>query len=139
MGRSAAALLVLAACGSSAPPAGPAFTGLVRVSTESPFPESCANVPGGGTLYRNAEVEPQLAINPKDPRNLVAVWQQDRWSNGGSKGTVTAASFDAGQTWSPVLIPFTVCAGGAFERGSDPWVTFAPDGTVHQIAYTFDQ
>lgn len=139
MARAALALLLVAACGkgSGAGP-GPQFTGLVRVSGESPFPERCANVPGGGVLYHNAEVEPQLAVNPGDPRNLVAVWQQDRWSNGGAKGIVTAVSFDAGQTWSQVLVPYTQCANGARERASDPWVSFAPDGTVHQIAYGFD-
>lgn len=140
MARAVLALLMVAACGpATGPGPGPQFTGLVRVSGESPFPESCANVPGeGGILYRNAEVEPQLAVNPGDPRNLVAVWQQDRWSNGGAKGIVTAVSFDAGQTWSQALVPYTQCANGARERASDPWVSFGPDGTAHQIAYGFD-
>src|SRR5207244_2615562 len=39
---------------------------------------------------------------------------------------------------------FTRCAGGtprnhgAYERGSDPWVTFSPDGVAYQVALTFD-
>jgi hypothetical protein len=37
-------------------------------------------------------------------------------------------------------VPFTVCAGGNagnggdWDRASDPWVSFAPDGTAHQSA-----
>ena len=141
MGRTFLAIVLLFGCGrGGGGGGGPQFTGLVAVSGLSPFPEGCATVPGrGGVLYRNAEVEPQLAVNPTDPSNLVAVWQQDRWSNGGSRGIVTAFSTAGGQSWSRVLVPFTTCAGGDFERASDPWVTFARDGTVHQIAYGFDQ
>src|SRR5262245_44423213 len=59
-----------------------------------------------GTLFPNAEVEPFLAVNPTNPSNLVAVWQQDRWAGllvgGGSRGNVIGASFDGGATWSIV-------------------------------------
>src|SRR5437868_6397480 len=137
-GRSAAVvLLLLCACGKNG--TGP-FAGLVQVSAPSPYPAGCANVGGAnGVNYPDAEVEPQLAINPANPRNLLAVWQQDRWSNGGAKGIVSAASFDAGHTWSRTSAAFTICAGGDFERGSDPWASFSPDGTAWQIALTFDQ
>jgi hypothetical protein len=41
------------------------------------------------------------------------------------------------------MAAFSRCAGGTpanggdYERASDPWVTFAPDGTAHQIAIAF--
>src|SRR5205823_3625560 len=82
---------------------------------------------------------PSLAINPVNPHNLIAVWQQYRWSNGGARGVIAAASFDSGHTWTRTTPPFTRCVGGSFERASDPWISFAPDGTAHQIVYTFDQ
>lgn len=118
----------------------PSFVGLVQVSAGSPFPSGCGGPAGpNGVLYLDAEVEPQIAINPANPQNLIAVWQQDRWSNGGARGIVSAASFDAGHSWTHVVVPFTQCAGGTFERGSDPWVSFAPDGTAYQMALTFDE
>ena len=36
--------------------------------------------------YLNSEVEPWLDVNPTNVANLVGVWQQDRWSNGGARG-----------------------------------------------------
>jgi hypothetical protein len=114
---------------------------LVRASGASPFTPECNGAPQTGTVYRNAEVEPWVDSNPGDPRNLVAVWQQDRWSNGGAQGILTAYSTNAGRSWRrPTPPPFSRCAGGNaanggdYERASDPWVSIGPDGTAHQIA-----
>ena len=80
---------------------------------------------------------------PTNPANIVGVWQQDRWSNGGSRGLLTGYSFDGGRTWARTAAPFSRCAGGNaanggdYERASDPWVTFAPDGTAYQISLSF--
>jgi hypothetical protein len=114
---------------------------LSRITGPSPFAASCGGGAAGGTLYRNAEVEPWVSSNPADPSNLVAVWQQDRWSNGGSQGTLTGVSFNRGRTWRrPTPPTFSRCTGGTganggdYARSSDPWVSFGPDGTAHQIA-----
>jgi hypothetical protein len=114
---------------------------LVRVSGDSPFAAGCNGAPQTGTVFRNAEVEPWVSVNPEDRHNLVAVWQQDRWSNGGAQGNLTGVSFDRGDSWQrPTPPPFSRCAGGNaanggdYERVSDPWVSFGPDGTAHQIA-----
>ena len=110
----------------------------VKVTDASPYPPSCSSPTG--TLYAGTEVEPYVAINPRDPGHLVGVWQQDRWSNGGARGLGTGVSFNGGRTWTRSAVPFTVCAGGNagnggdWDRASDPWVTFAPDGTAHQVA-----
>lgn len=107
-------------------------------SGPSPLPPGCGG--SGGTNYENAEVEPHLAVNPLDPDHLVASWQQDRWSNGSARGVVTAVSFDGGRTWSRTPMPFSRCGGGTaanggnFERATDPWVAFGPDGTVFSMA-----
>ena len=122
----------------------PAVTTIqVRVTSTSPFAPGCDGVPPVGTLYTNAEVEPMLAINPRNPANVVGVWQQDRWSNGGSEGLRTGASFDGGQTWSFGMPAFSHCTGGNaanggdYPRSSDPWVSFGPDGRAYQVAIAF--
>src|SRR3989440_4485618 len=116
------------------------FAGLSRVSGQSPWPASCVPAGQTGTNFFNAEVEPFVAVDPTDPNHLVGAWQQDRWSNGGSNGLGTAASFDRGATWTTGFAAFTVCSGGTaaqhgdYERASDPWVTFRAHGTPHPIA-----
>lgn len=112
---------------------------LRRISAATPFSSVCSTAPFSGTVSLNAEVEPWLAINPLNPRNLIGVWQQDRWSNGGASGLVTAASLDAGLSWSLTSVPFSQCSGGDYERATDPWVSFSPNGTAYQIGYSFNQ
>jgi hypothetical protein len=135
-----AALLVLTAVLSVTAAATAAVDPLSRVTGPTPFAVGCAG-PQEGTLYRNGEVEPFVDVNPAHPRNLIGVWQQDRWSNGGANGLLTGVSFDGGQSWSrPTPPPFSRCAGGNasnggdYARASDPWVSFSPNGDAHQIA-----
>ena len=125
--------------GMCAPALAPTAT-LAAASGRSPFTEGCDGAASSGTVYAGAEVEPMLAVNPANPDNLVGVWQQDRWSNGSARGLVTGASLDGGRTWTLAAAAFSRCTGGDatnggdYERASDPWVTFAPDGTAWQIA-----
>jgi hypothetical protein len=128
----------------AATPAG--ATRPTQVSGSSPIAGCDRDGVQRGRLFPNAEVEPYVALNPTDPDNLVAVWQQDRYSNGGSQGIVTASSTDGGLTWrlnartrSSVCTGGTRAAGGDFQRASDPWVTFSPDGTAHLMTLSFDQ
>ncbi len=109
----------------------------VRVTAATPFTANCLTVPAGATAYVNSEVEPHLAIDATNPNHLVAGWQQDRMSDGGARGLMTAVSVDGGTTWSPPQAsPFSRCAGGTFERVSDPWV--ASHGTTTlQIGIAF--
>lgn len=114
---------------------------LSLVTGPSPFKADCNGAPQTGTLYPNSEVEPHLAVNPTDKNNLIAAWQQDRWSTGGAQGQLTAYSKDGGETWRhPKSPPFGRCQGGGpgnggdYERVTDPWVTFGPNGAAYQIA-----
>ena len=115
----------------------------VRVTGLSPFPAGCDAAPVTGALFTNAEVEPMAAVNPANPDNLIGVWQQDRWSDGGAVGLRTGVSFDGGRSWSLTQAPFTRCTGGTaanggnYPRASDPWVSITPGGTAHQIAIAF--
>src|SRR5439155_11247737 len=114
-----------------------------RVSSVSPFAPGCDGVPASGTLYINAEVEPMISLNPHNPNHLVGVWQQDRWSTGGARGLLSGVSLDGGRTWATRMAAFSRCTGGTaanggdYPRASDPWVSFGPDGTVHQISIFF--
>ena len=113
------------------------------VSAASTFTAGCSGVASNGTLFVNAEVEPHIAINPTNPLNLIASWQQDRWSDGGSLGVATGVSFDGGTTWTTRAMPASRCGGGNagnagdFERATDPWVTFSPNGTAYQMSLGF--
>src|SRR5512132_203545 len=78
------ALLLSATSGVSAARAvvGP----LSLMSGPTPFSPGCEVTSQMGTNYPNAEVEPWVEANPLNSRNLIAVWQQDRWSTGGAHG-----------------------------------------------------
>jgi hypothetical protein len=126
----------------TASPAMAATTAPVAVSGVISFGAGCNGpAPQPGTLFLKGEVEPFVATNRANPANLAAVWQQDRWSNGGAQGLLTGVSVDGGQTWAPAASPpWTRCAGGTpanggdYERASDPWVSFGPTGTAYQMA-----
>lgn len=109
---------------------------------QSPFAAACSGS-STGVSYAGAEVEPSIAKHPTNARHMVAAWQQDRWSNGGSQGVASAASFDGGLTWQSSIATFSRCSGGNaansgdYERATDPWVTIGSDGTVYQMALSF--
>jgi BNR repeat protein len=82
--------------------------------------------------YLNAEVEPQVAVDPTDSDHQIGVWQQDRWTDGGNNGEVSAYTTGAG--WTDVPQPFSACyhasgfsgAYANYQRSSDPWVSIGP-------------
>lgn len=116
-----------------------ANSSLTLVSGPSPY-ANCSISGQPGTNYLNAEVEPWVTINPTNPSNIIGVWQQDRWSNGGSRGLVAGSSFNGGKSWKETPLPFSACAPGglSYQRASDPWVSFGPDGTAYASALSFD-
>lgn len=108
---------------------------------------ACQQAPGQtGTNYPGTQVEPWLAVNPANPQNKIAIWQQDRWSDGGANALVSAYTTDGGLSWNEDLAhqpAFTNCTGGTgdtggYTRASDPWVTFGPDGTAWAMALQAD-
>jgi hypothetical protein len=110
-------------------------------SVGSPYAGCLAKQPAQtGRNYLDAEVEPQIAVNPKNPKNIIGQWHQDRWSNGGARGIAGAFTKDGGQNWTDTTVPYSDCAPGglAYERASDPWVSFGHDGTAYSSALSFD-
>src|SRR5438094_9049782 len=110
------AAFVIAAIG-AVPAAGFTSSRPIDVSGLSPF--AACTVGGPGTNFPKSEVEPFLAVNPANPANLVGVFQQDRWSNGGAHGLVAATSHDGGATWSESFAHFSTCSGGTAANGAD--------------------
>ena len=123
------------------------------VSGPSPFAVGCEGVRQTGTVFRSAEVEPWVDVNLADANNLVGNWQQDRWSNGGASGNLSAYSLDGGTSWTIPPISsapdtgqakFSRCTGGNaanggdFERATDPWVSFSPNGVAQQVALSIN-
>lgn len=145
----AGAALALAAVPSSPAVAAPFTLGPVSVASGmSPFAPGCGG-PGEASPsslnYLNAEVETHVAVNPTNPANVVAFWQQDRWNDGGAHGNLAGYSTDGGMTWGRSAPRFSRCAGGAglgnagdYERATDPWLSFSPNGRLHAITIGFD-
>lgn len=138
VGACVAALLVVASAGatSTVTLASPGATPFANCTSDQ---ASLQMSTFGSVLYPNSEIEPRSAINPHNHLNIVGEYQQDRWSDGGARGLVASVTHDGGTSWQRVPVPgLTRCSGGAYDRASDPWVSFAPDGTLYAISLSFD-
>jgi hypothetical protein len=136
----AAPVVVMCAGALIAQAAGAALIGVQVISGPSPF-ASCANPYAGN--YLNAEVEPTIAASPRGGA-LAVSWQQDRWGDpfeGGAHGLVSWSSLTGKTSWAP----FTTCSGGTssgngnWDRASDVWLSWGPDGVLYQAALVFDE
>src|SRR5881392_811062 len=145
----AAAVLILLPLATAS--AGPYATTVVHQASGTPSPPANGDSPfascdisafliPGEINYVNSELEPQVAVNPTNPLNIIGVYQQDRYTFGGARGLGAAVSHDGGATWHATHPAFSTCAGGTaanggdFQRASDPWVGFSPDGTAYFIS-----
>jgi hypothetical protein len=104
------------------------------ISGRSPYKDCTVGGPAQD-VFPESEVEPSLAVDPRDPRRLVAAFQQDRWTTAASRGIAGAYSRDGGKTWRETTLPFSACApdGLPSQRASDPWVSTGPDGRVYAV------
>ena len=92
-------------------------------------------------IQPDTEIEPSIAVNPKNPKNVVAVFQDRRIADGGDATNGFATSLDGGKTWTTGTLPGLTTypgQGGVFERASDAVVAFGPDGTVYANSLVFD-
>jgi len=114
-------LIAMASVGGGLVRAASTVSPLVLVSGPSPYASCTIGGTSSSINYVNAEVEPYVAVNPTDHTNLIGVWQQDRWNDGGAHGLVAGSSFDGGKSWSETPLPFSTCANGlGYEQASDP-------------------
>jgi len=91
--------------------------------------------------YAGAEVEPQVAVNPLDPGEILGAAQQDRWPDGGARGLTSWFSADGAASWSQLpAVPWSACQGGParFGRVTDPWVSYDAGGNAYFIGQPID-
>ena len=121
------------ATGPPAPAAAPyRVKTLTTASGPSPFPAGCPGAFHDELKITGLVVEPAIAVNPRNPRNLIATWKQDIVPVYNARDDVVASSFDGGKTWRRTTIPgLTRCTGGTSDTASDPWVSFGGDGTAY--------
>jgi hypothetical protein len=106
---------------------------LVQISDPNPLAGCDDGLRPPGRNSIDAQAEPYLAVNPANPKNIVAVW-----ISGFAQGIIAGVTFDGGRRWQQVPIPaLTVCSGGPFLGAADPWVSFAPNGDVYVVCLAF--
>jgi hypothetical protein len=107
---------------------------LVRVSTDLGVsaPLTPEELTTSGSVMLNSQVEPMVSVNQSNADNVVGMWQEDRWTTGGSRNLVLGTSLDRGQTWANIpLQGVSSLQGGEFQRVTDPWVDFGQSNHVY--------
>src|SRR5437660_5500123 len=93
-------------------------------------------------IQPDTQIEPSIAVNPANPKNVVAVYQEGRVASGGDATNGFASSFDGGATWTAGELPkltHQVGQGGIWERASDAVASFGPNNVVYANSLVFDQ
>src|SRR5690349_1563921 len=92
-------LSLISTSNSAANPPGPDKGGAAATPAQQISQDTLACPASDPTCELDTQVEPHIAVNPSHAENLVAVFQQGRFPNGGSVDPGWAASFNGGQTW----------------------------------------
>ena len=104
----------------------------------------------GDHVQPDTTIEPSIAVNPNNPLNAVAAYQEGRIDSGGDADNGWTTTTDGGRTWTSGYLPglTTYVTPGAtdtppvpqaFERASDAVVAFGPGNTVYANSLVFDQ
>jgi hypothetical protein len=105
---------------------------ITAVSGPSPFVAGCPGAFHDDAKVTGLVIEPAIAVNPTNRRNIVATWKQDLSGPFNARDDLLASSLDGGKTWQRTTIPgLTRCSGGTADTASDPWVSFGGDGTAY--------
>jgi hypothetical protein len=112
----------------------------VVVSQKSPFAGTACGTASGTPTFDTA-AEPQIAADPLNARNVVVVWQQDRFNaDGGAVSNVVGVSHDGGNSFHDVLVKnLSLCTGGTDQRVSDPWLSWGTHGELYLSSLTFSE
>src|SRR2546429_824938 len=119
-----------------------AATTPVLITGPSPY-AACSQFDNSltGRTFPNAEVEPQAAVHGS---TAIAMWHQDRRSNGGAHGIGVGYSTNGGASWTETTIALDKCSANTqpalsnMFRASDPWVSIGPDGIAYASALSFN-
>lgn len=102
---------------------------VTTLSSGTPFPDACGGTP---RIQLGAEAGPLLAVNPRDPGNLVAAWEQDLDEGKQALSINVAVSRDRAETFDRVLVPgLSRCTGGDTTYVADPTLAFGGDGILY--------
>ena len=142
-GRTIAGGITLAAVLVSTAAAGTYELGADRLISGPSALTTCSDgaSPDFASAYDHAEVEPQVAVDPTDPREITGVAQQDRWPDGGARGLTSWMSGDGGSSWAKLPdVGWSACQGGPgrFGRVTDPWVSYDAGGNLYFIGQPID-
>ena len=114
---------------------------LVQVSGATMFANCTADDVGeqSGTNFLNSEVEPWIDFNPTD------AGQRHRYLAAGplvERRRARPRCRRELRRWQQLAerrhSRDHVCSGGDYQRSTDPWVSFGPDGVVYQLALSFN-
>lgn len=98
------------------------------------------NAPNEEGSEPDTQIEPDIAVDPNNPKDVVAVFQQGRYPDGGSVDPGYSTSLDGGKTWKDGNLPnLTIPVGGkTYDRASDPAVAFGPGGVAYAVTLTIN-
>jgi hypothetical protein len=102
-------------------------------------------IPGGSDpiqdyIQPDTQIEPSIAVNPANPQNAVAAYQEGRIADGGDATNGYATTFEGGRTWTYGRLPGLTTypgQGGVMERASDAVVAFGPNNVVYANSLVF--
>lgn len=97
--------------------------------------------PSSAEIEPDTQVEPDVAIDPGNPKVITAAFQEGRNGPfGGAQGAGYTTSQDGGRTWASGNLPFlTTATGGPFQLASDAAVAFGPDDSAYAQTIPFDE
>jgi hypothetical protein len=116
-------------------------TGSDKLGSRVPCPSTRCPDPIQDYVQPDTQIEPSIAVNPANPKNVVTAYQEGRIADGGDATNGFATSFDAGRTWITGELPKLTTypgQGGLLERGSDAVVAFGPHNLVYANSLVFD-
>jgi hypothetical protein len=116
-------------------------TGRDKLGSRIRCPSSSCPNPIQDYVQPDTEIEPSIAVNPSNPRNVVTAYQSGRIADGGDATNGFATSFNGGKTWITGNLPgLTNYPGqtGTFERASDAVVAWGPGKLVYANSLVFD-
>ncbi|MDQ2724639.1 MAG: glycoside hydrolase, partial [Actinomycetota bacterium] len=119
-----AGAIVSATPAAAAPPGSPVVIHVGQVTRQ--------DVPSQPGSEPDTVTEPDVAVSPLNPNVAVAAAHDSRYADGGAVDISVAWTNDGGANWQHAPVQgITTAAGGAYNRASDPVVTFGPDGTAY--------
>ncbi len=104
----------------------------------------------GYGFYQHVAFDPQIAINPKNPQNIVVVAEQGTLANAHYNSAIPLSSvvlysFDGGETWNQANLVLSRCQGATNYKGNDnflasyfPSVTFDKQGNCFVLSTSYN-